>query len=59
MTELDFSDKLKENNLRLVQISNWQKEKNEVNGFSKVVPIETYPGIFADVDGSLHDMRPS
>jgi len=54
----DYSQKLKENNLRQVDLSRFKSEPEEVEGLKKVFEIESYSGMFKDSKGHTYDLRP-
>lgn len=56
---LDMSEKLKENKLRLVEEKNWKKEV-EINSddFKKCIELPGYKYIYITKDGKVYDFRP-
>ena len=55
----DTSDKLRENNLRLVEEKNWKKEA-ELNSdnFKKCIELPGYKYVYITKDGKIYDFRP-
>jgi hypothetical protein len=56
--DYDYTDKLRAQNLRRVEIKNWKLEPEEVNGLHKVFELESYPGEFKDSQNRTYNMRP-
>lgn len=44
----DYTQKLRENGLRKVEIKHWKMEVEELDGLKKVFELETFPGVFKD-----------
>lgn len=55
----DTSNKLRENNLRLVDEENWKKEA-EINSdnFKKCIELPGYKYVYLSIDGKIYDFRP-
>ena len=55
----DTSEKLRENNLRLVEEKNWKKEA-EINSdnYKKCIELPGYKYVYLTKDGKVHDFRP-
>ena len=57
--DLDVSDKLKENNLRLVEEKNWKKEVDiNSDNFTKCLELPGYKYVYLSKDGKIYDFRP-
>ena len=54
----DYSQKLKERGLRMVEIKQWKMEQDEVDGLRKVFELDNFPGVFKDSLGKSYDLRP-
>ena len=54
----DVSEKLKENKLRNVQISDWKKEPKIKDDLKKCIELSGYKYVFMDYDGKTYDFRP-
>jgi len=55
----DTSDKLKENNLRLVDEKNWKKEVElNSNNFKKCIELPGYKYVYLTKEGKIYDFRP-
>jgi len=51
-------DKLKEENLRLVSISDWKFESDkDSEGRNKCIELNGFPGVFRDFQGKCYDLR--
>ena len=55
----DISEKLRENNLRLVEEKNWKKEA-EINSdnYKKCIELPGYKYVYLTKDGKIYDFRP-
>ncbi|KAJ1614875.1 hypothetical protein OJ252_437 [Cryptosporidium canis] len=57
--DTDYQALLKERNLRLVAIDDWEEAPDvDEHGFSKVYQLSEYTGVFRDSKGIAHDLRP-
>lgn len=57
--DTDYQALLKEKNLRLVSIDDWEEAPDvDEYGFSKVYQLSEYIGVFRDSKGNAHDLRP-
>ncbi|KAK9172622.1 hypothetical protein CmeUKMEL1_12525 [Cryptosporidium meleagridis] len=57
--DTDYQALLKERNLRLVSIDDWEEAPDvDEDGFSKVYQLSEYVGVFRDSKGNAHDLRP-
>lgn len=54
----DYTEALKANNLRKVEVKNWKLEPEELDGLKKVFELETFEGVFKDSQGNTYDLRP-
>jgi hypothetical protein len=55
----DFSEELKANKLRKVEVQDWKIEREvDDKGFSKCIELCGYKGVFRDYTGAIHDFRP-
>ena len=55
----DTSEKLKENKLRLVKISDWKKEpKTDKDNFEKCLELPGFKYVYLNNDGKVFDFRP-
>jgi hypothetical protein len=57
-TNFSYADNLKGAKLREVDIEAWEDENKLVGGLKKCYQLSTFPGMFRDCDGQLHDLRP-
>lgn len=58
-TNFDYGDELKTNKLREVDIEAWEDEAKTSGGLKKCYMLSTFPGMFRDCEGHLHDLRPN
>ena len=57
--DLDYSEKLKENKLRQIQLDDWKKEANyDEKEMQKCIEMPGFRGVFMDSEGKIHDFRP-
>jgi hypothetical protein len=56
--DYDYSTKLREHGLRRVDQSRFKSEPEVVDGLRKVYEIESYAGLFKDMQGRSYDLRP-
>jgi len=57
--DYDYSQKLKDNNLRVVDFTRFKHEADvDAQGRMKVYDIDNYAGIFKDAKGKTYDLRP-
>lgn len=55
----DTSEKLRENNLRLVEEKNWKKEAEiNLDNYKKCIELPGYKYVYLTKDGKVHDFRP-
>jgi hypothetical protein len=54
----DYTQRLRDNGLRRVEVRQWKMEQEEVDGLKKVFELETFPGVFKDSQGKTFDLRP-
>jgi len=57
--DYDISNKLRENNLRLVNTQDWKKEpKIDEKGFEKCIQLPGFKYVMLDINGKTYDFRP-
>lgn len=57
--DFDYTEKLKQNNLRSVSILDWRIEPDEdSSGKLKCIELNGFPGVFRDYKGKCYDLRP-
>jgi len=55
----DFSEELKTNKLRKVEVHDWRIEREvDDKGLSKCIELSGFKGVFRDYTGAIHDFRP-